>query len=245
MKLNQRIYDYADDENLLDSQELDGHNVQIYNLNAYEDMLTEFTAKGKFAVWSSVDGTNYRLFVEEGYYNKLKPLYESKINAIWLNFWDSCEKVTTKFRNIVMPLALVVILIVFGSTFLLNNSKASLIVTIATAALYFLGVMLYKRVVNKKLGLLNAEAVAEIKKHMGEKRFERLLDDQRSYMDEYFKYDEEDNTEVVEEVNEEVASEEKTEVVEVENDNAVDSNEEEAVDNSTEEVSQDETKDEQ
>ena len=193
MKLNQRIYDYSDEENLIEKQELENHTVEIYRLNPYEDLLTEFTNKGKFAVWSSVDGSNYKLFVEDGYYEKLKPLYQPKINQIWLNFWDGCEKVSSKFRNIVMPLALVVILIVFGTSFFIDNQTISLGVALGAAAAYFIGVMTYKRVVNKKMGDLNSVAVGEIKKVLGEKRFANLLDDQRSYIDEYFKYDDDEN----------------------------------------------------
>ena len=193
MKLNQRIYDYSDEENLIEKQELENHTVEIYRLNPYEDLLTEFTNKGKFAVWSSVDGSNYKLFVEDGYYEKLKPLYQPKINQIWLNFWDGCEKVSSKFRNIVMPLALVVILIVFGTSFFIDNQTISLGVALGAAAAYFIGVMTYKRVVNKKMGDLNSVAVGEIKKVLGEKRFANLLDNQRSYIDEYFKYDDDEN----------------------------------------------------
>lgn len=193
MKLNQRIYDYSDEENLIEKQELENHTVEIYRLNPYEDLLTEFTNKGKFAVWSSVDGSNYKLFVEDGYYEKLKPLYQPKINQIWLNFWDGCEKISSKFRNIVMPLALVVILIVFGTSFFIDNQTISLGVALGAAAAYFIGVMTYKRVVNKKMGDLNSVAVGEIKKVLGEKRFANLLDDQRSYIDEYFKYDDDEN----------------------------------------------------
>ena len=186
MKLNQRIYDYADEEYLIEKQELNNHTVEIYRLTPYTDMLNEFTAKGKFAVWCSQNGHDYRLYVEDGYYEKLKPLYQSSINQIWLDFWDACEKITTKFRNWVMPLALVVILIVFCSSFFVPNQYASLGIAVGCAAIYLIGVLIYKKIVNKKITLENAKSVAEIKKCMGEKRFERLLDDQRSYIDKYF-----------------------------------------------------------
>lgn len=191
MKLNQRIFDYSDEENLIEKQDLENHSVEIYRLNPYEDLLYEFTNKGKFAVWSSIDGSNYKLYVEDGYYEKLKPLYQSKINKIWLEFWDGCEKITSKFRNIIMPLAFVVILLVFGSSYIIKNNHASIGIALGAAATYFIGVMAYKRVVNKKIGDLNKLAVGEIKKILGEKRFANLLEMQRSYIDEYFKYEDE------------------------------------------------------
>lgn len=202
MKLNQRIYDYADEENLIERQELDDYVVEIYRLNPYEDICSEFTAKGKFAVWSSYDGHNYRLFIEDGYYEKLKDLYKKPINNIWLKFWDKCEKVTSTFRNIVMPLALVVIAVAFIANMFIPNRYVSLGLVIGIAVLYFAFVLIYKKFLNKKLSLYNHESVEEIKKNMGAKRFERLLDDQRHYVDEYFSYDDNENTED-EEINEE------------------------------------------
>ena len=92
MKINPRIYDYAVEENKLESQELGEHNLEMYKLNDYPDLLEEFTNKGKFAVWSSVDGKNYRLFIEEGYLEKLKPLYSKKINVFGLIFGISVKK---------------------------------------------------------------------------------------------------------------------------------------------------------
>lgn len=191
VKLNQRIYEYADEENLIERQELDGHNLEIYRLNPYEDIYTEFTNKGKFAVWSSVDGQNYRLYIEDGYYKKLSPLYTNKINDIWLKFWDDCEKVTTKFRNLVIPLAFVVVIAAFIVNMLpIGGKYTSLGITCGLAVLYMIFLFMYKKVVNKKLALLNHESVDKIKKHMGAKRFEKLLEDQRAYMDEFFQYDE-------------------------------------------------------
>ena len=53
MKLNQRIYDYAVEDKLIERQELrDGKTIEIYSLNEYQDIYTEFTNQGKFAVWS-------------------------------------------------------------------------------------------------------------------------------------------------------------------------------------------------
>ena len=91
MRINDRIYFYADEEKKLETQELENHNLEIYSLNDYPDLLEEFTNKGKFAVWSSRDGVDYRLFIEEGYKKEVKELYSKDINNIWLKFWDKCE----------------------------------------------------------------------------------------------------------------------------------------------------------
>lgn len=191
VKLNQRIYEYADEENLIEKQELDGHNLEIYRLNPYEDIFTEFTNKGKFAVWSSVDGVNYRLYIEDGYYAKLKPLYGSKINNVWLKFWDDAEKVTSKYRNIIMPAALIIVILGFILNLSIKSQAISLGITFGFIVLYAAFIFIYKARVNKQLGILNRESLTEIKKFMGEKRFEKLLEDQRSYIDEFFHYEDE------------------------------------------------------
>lgn len=196
MRINDRIYFYADEEKKLETQELENHNLEIYNLNDYPDLLEEFTNKGKFAVWSSRDGVDYRLFIEEGYKKEVKELYSKDINNIWLKFWDKCESIATKFRNIVLPLTIVILLAIFALTYFLP-SPVDTILVISISALFFVGVLIYRKISNKQFADANKESVDEIKKLLGEKRFERLLEKQRSYMDSYFKYEEE--VEVVEE----------------------------------------------
>ncbi len=205
MKINERIYDYAIEENMLEVQEVEGHKIEIYRLNDYPDLLEEFTNKGKFAVWSCVDGKNYRLFIEEGYHMEVKELYSEKINDIWLKFWDKCEKIANKFRNIVMPLTIVLMAVVLLS-FLLKNNTVRTVLVIVLAVAFLIGILIYRKVTNKLFGDANRESVNEIKKVLGEKKFERLLEKQRGYMDNYFKY--EDTEEVGLESLEENSSEE-------------------------------------
>ncbi|MGM9971950.1 MAG: hypothetical protein ACI35W_06035 [Anaeroplasmataceae bacterium] len=194
MKINERIYDYAQEDKKIESQELDDHNLEIYKLNDYPDLLEEFTNKGKFAVWSSVDGKDYRLFIEEGYLNEVKDLYSKKVNNIWLKFWDKCEKIATKFRNIVLPLTIILMVGMFLITYLLSSPLDTILV-ISIAVVFFIGVIIYRKISNKQFGDANKESVDEIKKVLGERRFENLLEKQRSYMDSYFKYEEPEDLE--------------------------------------------------
>lgn len=197
MKINPRIYEYADEAKLIETQELENHNLEIYKLNDYEDLLAEFTNKGKFAVWSSVDGTNYRLYVEEGYYNKLKPLYGKKINNIWLAFWDKCDRVANKFRNITLPSTIVILAAILLITMYVPNPISTILV-IVLSVIFFAGILVFRKLTNKKFTEANKESVDEIKKYLGAKEFERLLQDQRSYIDEYFKYEDIEENEVEE-----------------------------------------------
>lgn len=195
MKINPRIYDYAVEENKLESQELGEHNLEMYKLNDYPDLLEEFTNKGKFAVWSSVDGKNYRLFIEEGYLEKLKPLYSKKINGIWLDFWDKCEKIGNKFRIIVLPITLVIIVGIFLISMLVPSKMVSTILIISISALFLIGLLIFRKISNNKFAEANKESVDLIKQYLGAKKFESLLEAQRSYLDEYFGYNDEEQTE--------------------------------------------------
>ncbi len=220
MKLNQRIYDYAVEDKLIERQELrDGKSIEIYSLNEYQDIYTEFTNQGKFAVWSCVDNQNYRLYIEDGYYKKLEPLYKQRINQIWIDFWDECDKAVSKFRNIVMPIMLVAILVFFiGGSILIKNQTIQLIVALVVAFVFIVFIFTFRKVINKRISNANQVAVSKIKDILGEKRFEKLLEEQRSYIDTFFKYDEQEETEEtqVEEVEPANDQLENTEVIDVE-----------------------------
>ncbi len=199
MKINPRIFDYAIEEDLIERQEIDeNRSVEIYSLNKYPDLYNEFTNQGKFAVWSSADSRNYRLYIEDGYLKKLEPLYKKNINTIWLDFWDTCDKSVSKFRNILLPIMLVLILVFFlGGSLLIESQVAQVIVALSVGLLFILIIFFVRHRVNKKVSEANKESVDKIKNILGEKRFARLLEDQRSYIDEFFKYNEEQNNEEV------------------------------------------------
>lgn len=236
MKINPRIYDYANEENKIESQELGEHNLEIYYMKEGDGIKEDFVdTKGKFAVWSSQDGKNYRLYIEEGYHNKLKQLYCKKVNGIWLDFWDECEKITKKFRLIVLPITLAALVAIFLCSYLLS-SKASMITTIAIAGTFLIFLLAFRKLSNKKFADANKKSVDEIKKYLGENTFNRLLDDQRSYMDEYFKYDDEttDDVEVFED-NETSKDLEEVEVVSETNKDEVEEKEENKEENNKEE----------
>ncbi len=190
MKINQRIFDYADPEKVMEKQEFEKHSVEIYKLNDYPDIMTEFTNKGKFAVWSSINGNDYHLYVEEGYYNKVTDLYTQKVNGIWLDFWDKCEKISNKFRWVVFPLTLLVVIAVFLISRFVPSISTYII--IGLAVVFFAAVLIYRRFANKAFTDANRESVQLIKDYLGEKKFEKLLENQRNYLDEFFHY--EDNT---------------------------------------------------
>lgn len=188
MKLNERVFEVLNGEPV-EVQNLDGHEVKIYILNDYPDILNEFVNKGKFAVWSCVDGTNYKLAIEKGYYDELRELYSDKVNDTWLKFWDECEKISSTFsKKIVLP-ATAVIIVIFVVLMALSNKmpgKLGTYLTLGLAIVYVLVILILRKLTTNKINIANQNALAVIKKNLGEAHFNDLLERQRNYIDAYY-----------------------------------------------------------
>lgn len=188
MKLNERVFEVLNGEPV-EVQNLDGHEVKIYILDDYPDVLNEFVNKGKFAVWSCVDGTNYKLAIEKGYYDELRELYSDKVNDTWLKFWDECEKISSTFsKKIVLP-ATAVIIVIFVVLMALSNKmpgKLGTYLTLGLAIFYVLVILILRKSTTNKINIANQNALAVIKKNLGEAHFNDLLERQRNYIDAYY-----------------------------------------------------------
>ena len=188
MKLNERVFEVLNGEPV-EVQNLDGHEVKIYILDDYPDVLNEFVNKGKFAVWSCVDGTNYKLAIEKGYYDELRELYSDKVNDTWLKFWDKCEKISSTFsKKIVLP-ATAVIIVIFVVLMALSNKmpgKLGTYLTLGLAIFYVLVILILRKLTTNKINIANQNALAVIKKNLGEAHFNDLLERQRNYIDAYY-----------------------------------------------------------
>lgn len=188
MKLNERVFEVLNGEPV-EVQNLDGHEVKIYILDDYPDVLNEFVNKGKFAVWSCVDGTNYKLAIEKGYYDELRELYSDKVNDTWLKFWDECEKISSTFsKKIVLP-ATAVIIVIFVVLMALSNKmpgKLGTYLTLGLAISYVLVILILRKLTTNKINIANQNALAAIKKNLGEAHFNDLLERQRNYIDAYY-----------------------------------------------------------
>ena len=188
MKLNERVFEVLNGEPV-EVQNLDGHEVKIYILDDYPDVLNEFVNKGKFAVWPCVDGTNYKLAIEKGYYDELRELYSDKVNDTWLKFWDECEKISSTFsKKIVLP-ATAVIIVIFVVLMALSNKmpgKLGTYLTLGLAIFYVLVILILRKLTTNKINIANQNALAVIKKNLGEAHFNDLLERQRNYIDAYY-----------------------------------------------------------
>lgn len=187
MKLNERVFEVLSGEPV-EVQNLDGHEVKIYILDDYPDVLNEFVNKGKFAVWSCVDGVNYKLAIEKGYYDELRELYSDKVNNTWLQFWDECEKISSTFsKKIVLP-ATAVIIVIFVVLMALSSKmgKVGTYLTLGLAIVYVLVILILRKLTTNKINIANQNALAIIKKDLGEDHFNDLLERQRNYIDAYY-----------------------------------------------------------
>lgn len=197
MRINPKAYNIVSESTPIDVQEFDSRIIEVYYLNEFEALMQEFINKGKFAVWSSEDGVNYRLFVEEGYYNELKQLYTQPINKIWVDFWDSCESLTKKSTTrIIIPGTVVSVILCLLTSLL--PPEVSTWATIAVVGVAFIGMMVVNRYTKKKIYDENVRSVDLIKKQIGSKNFENLLELQKDYMERYYDSmynDEEENKE--------------------------------------------------
>ena len=187
MRINPKLYAIANEANSIDVQEFDNRKVEIYLMNEYPAVKEEFINKGKFAVWSSEDGINYRVFIEDGYYNELKELYTQPVNKIWVDFWDVCESVSKKTsRFFILPITIVAVIACFGFA-LIPDQGISLYLMLAVVGIAFIAMLFINRLTKKKIYEANVNSVELIKKEVGgESKFNALLDKQKEYMDAYY-----------------------------------------------------------
>ncbi len=191
MKINPKLYAVADSVTPVENEEFDGRKIEIYTMDQFTGIREEFVnGKGEFAVWSSQDGTNYRVFIEDGYYKEVKELYEQPVNKIWVDFWDTTDNVSKKFQRFfiypLMGLAIVlaILAIVFGS---MAGSSAIVFqwVVIALLVALFIAMIVVNYRTKKVIMDENVKSRQLIIDLFGEKKFDELTDRQKAYMDQY------------------------------------------------------------
>ncbi|MDE5566691.1 MAG: hypothetical protein K2I77_06865 [Anaeroplasmataceae bacterium] len=187
MRINPKLFTVTDGADAFEVQEFDGRKVELFMMDAYPKVKDEFINKGKFAVWSSMDGRNYRVFIENGYYEELKALYTPAVNKIWVDFWDVCEKISRKTSYcIILPITAVAVALCIGFNFLLPND-VSFFAMLAIVVVAFVAMLFLNRLTKKKIYDANVSSVEEIKKCVGgAKNFDELIDKQKNYMDSYY-----------------------------------------------------------
>lgn len=202
MRINPKIYDSIT-TTPFDVQELEnGAKIELHSLNQNEALFNEYAPKAKFAIWSSIDGSNYKLLLEDSYYARLRELYGKRVNQCMVTFWSKVEKDRSRLMKIffipvsIILAAIFIILLAFPK--LLNETSQLVVMGGALIGFIIVNVVINKKidsVVNKH----NSEAVEKIKNIVGHKHFDELMDETRAHYDDFFGIVEEENVEVVEE----------------------------------------------
>ena len=189
MRINPKLYEVASEVDAVETQEFDGRKVELYLMSQVSGVKEEFLmTKGQFAVWSSADGKNYRVFLEDGYYEAVKELYAQPINKIWVDFWDTTDNISKKFsRFFIYPLMLVAIALCVVSI-VLNQQMGNIGTYIILGALVamFIALIFVNMFVRKKIMAESNKSRSDIQAILGEEKYEALINAQKAYMDEYF-----------------------------------------------------------
>lgn len=187
MRLNAKAYQLAEGYEPFETQEFDGRIVELYYLDDFDPLYNQNVTKGKFVVWTSMDGTNYRLFIEKGFYEHVKELYSQPINKIWLDFWDRCDDVTKKFNyRILVPLAVLCLACYLIIALLFGTANWSIYAELGVFLVFIIGMLFLNKFTKNKMNTFNKESVDLIKQTLTPEGFEDVLNRQREYIDTFF-----------------------------------------------------------
>ncbi len=198
MKMLPKLYTSAQGEPFR-TEDYKGNKVEFFYLDDQKDY-GKYVSRGRFSVWTS-NGVDYRLFVDKGYYASVPDLYQNDVNDIWLDFTNSIYGTQRKMSNIylwssfgVMAFAFIAYFVVsqFFQDFAQNFFLIEMVVL-------FIGMFFVSNLQQRKLKTIlekeNQEASAKIRQTLGEERFQNILTNQEKYYQEYFKIEDEVETE--------------------------------------------------
>lgn len=189
MKINPRLWDACNEIEAFEVQEFDDRKIEIYKMSQIDGVKEEFVIqKGQFACWTSVDGVNYRLIIEDGYYEEVKDLYKKDINKIWVDYWDVCDMQYKRFsRFCIYPIMIIAVILCIISIALGSYlHKVGSYIIIAILIVLFIGMFALNRVLKKKQNEEHTKSRKLIYDILGEDRFNKLVEAQKNYMDKFF-----------------------------------------------------------
>ncbi len=188
MKMNQKLYMVAENVTPIEVQEFNDRKIEVYYMDDFDGVKEEYINKGQFAAWASVDGINYRLFLEKGYHEAVGELYSQPINKIWVEFWDKTDVIARKFsKKIMLPIMIVCVLaVILSLVFSKQLGKAGDIITIVMLVVAFIAMIFSNSYTRKAIMKENVASRDLIIKHLGENKFDKLIERQKEYMDAYY-----------------------------------------------------------
>lgn len=187
MRMNQKLFVLANGKEPFEKQELTNRVVELYYMDDFQEIYDQYCPKGKFVVFASEDGVNYRLFIEKGFYEVMKDLYCARVNDIWLGFWDKCDAATKKSNfKILMPIAVVALVAILLVTTLIKNQGAAMGTNLGLLAVFLIAIFFVNKKTKKEINELNESSLQEIQKYLGKDHFEELLEAQKKYTEDFF-----------------------------------------------------------
>lgn len=189
MKLNQKIYKNLTGEPFLE-QDIEGQKVSFYDMNE-TSYLTQYAGRGKFAIWTTNGGDDYKVLIEKSYYEALQPFYEYNVNKIWLDFLTSASGISRKinFWFLVPTLSLYVIVALLATIFL---PEIVLQVLLGLIVVVFASNIVQTRLTSKKIKEANFKAQEQIRESLGAAEFDALIQAQEEHYKTYFKFEEQE-----------------------------------------------------
>ena len=194
MKYNEKQF-YQSVTEPFEVQEMDnGAKISLHYMND-EPFFMDNINKTRFSVWSSGDGVNYKIFVEKGDYEITKELFTKDVNAIWMDFLTSIDKMRKKYIFCIMlPMLLVFLGILITISILFPNKGWILFVALAVI---IVASLIPSALLSKKMQAENVKAASKVRDYVGVERFKQIIEEQDKYMEKFYddlqkKYEEED-----------------------------------------------------
>lgn len=187
MKLNPKVFNQLKSEPF-ESQIIQGKSIDFYYMND-TPYLFQFASRGRFAVWTS-DGHNYKVLVEQKYYDVMRSFYSEEVNTIWLGFLTRVSGISKKINMWFMIPTLVLYIVIAGlATWLFPDMMLSILLFMIV--LVVASNMIQSRIVNNKVREENRKTQDEIRAYIGEGAFDELVKAQEAHYQDYFKFEEE------------------------------------------------------
>lgn len=167
-----------------------GAKLEMYYLDDRKDY-GKFAQRGRFSVWTS-NGTDYRLFVDKGYYNAVGDLYRNDINDIWLDYTNNIYSTHKKMQSKFMFISIGILLAVFAGMSLIQAlfKEAGQTPFLIGMVVMVIGLMVPSQIQQKQLKQFvakeNAAASNLIKQALGEENFKNIMGNQEAYYQSYF-----------------------------------------------------------
>ncbi len=187
MKLNPKVFRALTGEPVA-VQEIDGTRVEFHYMDD-TPYLSQYAARGRFAIWTSEGKDTYRVLIESTYYETMKPFYEQGVNKIWLGF---LEKVGTMSRktNLMFLIPTMVAYAIAVTLFSIFWPEQMMILLLIMLGGVIVTNMIQSRYINNKVKEENGATQFAIKAFIGEDEFNELVKKQEDFYAAYFKTEE-------------------------------------------------------